>query len=148
MQTSFIFLFLSIALFAQDKSTAELTGTVVISYENIDPNQGMVEASIYNKSETFLVKDRFIQRKRAEVVNGKSQIIFENIPFGKVAVGSYHDVDADGEYDKNWVGLPAEPYAFSKAPCSRLRKPYFEEVSVDFTKSGQVIELTFMRFMD
>lgn len=123
------------------------TGTVIVEFNDINPDCGMVEASIYNRSETFLVKDQFIQRKRSNIVNGKAQIIFENIPLGKIALGSYHDVDSDEEYDKNWIGLPAEPYAFSKPPVNNWRKPRFEEVAVDFNRSGQVFKLTFQTFM-
>jgi len=124
-----------------------VTGRMIIEFPNINPNQGMVEVSVYDKSEAFLVKDQFIQKKRAQIVNGRAQLIFDNIPFGKIAVGSYHDVDADEIYDKNFIGLPAEPYAFSKKPTCNWRKPRFEEVSFDFVKNGQVLQMEFQVFM-
>ena len=123
------------------------SGKMIIEFPDIHPNQGMVEVSVYDKSEAFLVKDQFIQKKRAQIINGKAQLIFENIPYGKIAVGSYHDVDADENYDKNFIGLPAEPYAFSKKPICNWRKPRFEEVSFDFTENGQVLQMEFQIFM-
>jgi len=128
-------------------SDSVVTGKMIIEFPNINPNQGMVEVSVYDKSEAFLVKDQFIQKKRAQIVNGKAQLIFENIPFGKIAVGSYHDVDSDETYDKNFIGLPVEPYAFSKKPTCNWRKPRFEEVSFDFRENGQVLQMEFQVFM-
>lgn len=129
-------------------SNSAISGRMIIEFPNIHPNQGMVEVSVYDKSEAFLVKDQFIQKKRAQIVNGKAQLIFENIPFGKIAVGSYHDVDADEIYDKNFIGLPAEPYAFSKKPVNNWRKPRFEEVSFDFKENGQILQMEFQVFME
>jgi uncharacterized protein (DUF2141 family) len=128
-------------------SDAEVTGSMIIEFPSINPNKGMVEVSVYDKSEAFLVKDQFIQKKRAQIIDGKAQLIFENIPFGKIAVGSYHDIDADETYDKNFIGLPVEPYAFSKKPTCNWRKPRFEEVSFDFVKNGQVLQMEFQTFM-
>ncbi|MGK0364077.1 MAG: hypothetical protein ACI85O_001131 [Saprospiraceae bacterium] len=129
-------------------SNSNVSGKMIIEFPNINPNEGMVEVSVYDDSEAFLVKDQFIQKKRAQIVNGKAQLIFENIPFGKIAVGSYHDVDADETYDKNFIGLPIEPYAFSKKPTCNWRKPRFEEVSFDFTENGQVLQMEFQVFME
>ena len=128
-------------------SDAEVTGSMIIEFPSINPNKGMVEVSVYDKSEAFLVKDQFIQKKRAQIIDCKAQLIFENIPFGKIAVGSYHDIDADETYDKNFIGLPVEPYAFSKKPTCNWRKPRFEEVSFDFVKNGQVLQMEFQTFM-
>lgn len=129
-------------------SNPVVTGKMIIEFPNIHPNQGMVEVSVYDKSDAFLVKDQFIQKKRARIVNGKAQLIFENIPYGKIAVGSYHDIDADENYDKNFIGLPVEPYAFSKKPTCNWRKPRFEEVSIDFVENGQVLQMEFQTFME
>lgn len=148
MNKVFIIISATLILFCgQGFQTLAQTGEFVIKFVNVNPNQGMVEASIYNESDKFLVKDKYIQKLRAEVINGKAQIVFKGIPFGKVAVGSYHDVDNDNTYDKTFIGLPSEPYAFSKKPVCSWRKPRFEEVSVDFRSSGQVLYMEFQHFM-
>jgi len=134
-------------IFSLSFSDSTATGKMIIEFPNINPNKGMVEVSVYDKSEAFLVKDQFIQKKRAQIVNGRAQLVFENVPFGKIAVGSYHDVDSDETYDKNFIGLPVEPYAFSKKPTCNWRKPRFEEVSFDFVENGQVLQMEFQVFM-
>lgn len=122
-------------------------GEIIVEFTNINPNQGMVEVSVYDKSDAFLVKNKFIHKKRAQIIDGKAQLVFENVPYGKIAVGSYHDIDADEIYDKNFIGLPVEPYAFSKKPTCNWRKPRFEEVSIDFRENGQVLQMEFQVFM-
>jgi uncharacterized protein (DUF2141 family) len=38
---------------------------------------------------------------------------FENLPAGDYAVKAFHDVDGNGQMNKNPFGMPVEPYAFS-----------------------------------
>jgi len=59
------------------------------------------------------------------------------------ALGLFHDVNDNGEFDLNWLGLPSEPWAFSGTPKTRLRLPYFNEVSfrVDGMTPGKMVRL-------
>jgi len=148
MNILFKTLLLAAVLSALSFSDSAVTGTIIIEFPNIQPNQGMIEVSLYDKRDAFLVKDQFIQKRRAKIVNGRAEVVCENIPFGKIAVGSYHDIDNDETYDKNIIGLPVEPYAFSKPPVCNWRKPRFEEVAIDFTHSGQVVKMKFRTFMN
>ncbi|MEM9929695.1 MAG: DUF2141 domain-containing protein, partial [Bacteroidota bacterium] len=56
----------------------------------------------------------------------------ELLPGEDYALGIFHDVNDNGEFDTNWLGLPAEPWAFSGKLRSKLRLPRFHEVRFVF----------------
>lgn len=39
----------------------------------------------------------------------------------------YHDKNADGELNRNFLGIPKEPFAFSNNVKPKFSKPVFEE---------------------
>ncbi|MEW5729432.1 MAG: DUF2141 domain-containing protein [Pseudomonadota bacterium] len=48
---------------------------------------------------------------------------------GTFAVAAYHDEDADGRFDRSWIGLPAEGFAFSNDPATIAGLPAFDTVT-------------------
>ncbi|MFP4600122.1 MAG: DUF2141 domain-containing protein [Persicimonas sp.] len=54
---------------------------------------------------------------------------------GGTLVVVYHDEDADGSLDKNWVGMPKEGAGIYKPVTSRLPPPDFEDCKFLFDKA-------------
>lgn len=50
----------------------------------------------------------------------------------KLAVSAHHDKNSNDKLDKNPLGIPTEPYGFSKNPKRGFGPPSFEEVQFDF----------------
>lgn len=50
---------------------------------------------------------------------------FEDLAPGRYAVAVFHDVNGNGELDRQRLGLPAEPYGFSNG-VGRFAPPSFE----------------------
>lgn len=104
--------------------------TLVVTVDNVRAAQGTIWVGIYESSEDFL--DREKARLVAVKVNmeGRTLVELPDMVLGqKYALGLFHDVNDNGEFDTNWLGLPAEPWAFSGRLHSKLRLPRFEEVS-------------------
>ena len=63
---------------------------------------------------------------------------------GQFAMAVYHDENANGDFDKNGIGLPAEPWGISNNPKVRFGPPPVEkalfEVSAE-TGAKIVIDL-------
>ena len=45
------------------------------------------------------------------------------------AIAVYHDVNDNGKLDRNMLGIPREPYAFSNNPTAKWEAPTFNEIS-------------------
>lgn len=68
--------------------------------------------------------------------------VLKDLPAGStIAVAAYHDVNNNGKLDRNLLGVPTEPYAFSGKPSSKWRAPRWEEVSISTTARTPAIQL-------
>jgi uncharacterized protein (DUF2141 family) len=48
---------------------------------------------------------------------------------GRYAIESFQDINGNGKMDKSWLGLPEEPYGFSRDAQPFLSKPSFNAVA-------------------
>ncbi|WP_442266187.1 DUF2141 domain-containing protein [Tenacibaculum sp. ZS6-P6] len=93
-------------LFAQE-GNQKITVTVV----NVTSNEGTMKFALSDK-ENFLI-GKPIQAKEAKIENGKSVVIFENVPAGEYAVTCFHDKNNNGKMDFQPSGMPMEDYGAS-----------------------------------
>ena len=100
--TALLFVFSTVK--GQEKTT--ITATVV----NVLSDEGKVGFALYNK-ETFMKKP--IQAKDARIVDGKSTVVFKNIPAGEYAIICYHDKNGNDRMDFEANGMPLESYGAS-----------------------------------
>lgn len=115
-------------------------GTLVLEVQNIKTGDGMIWVGVYASASDFLIKEKatLVGIK----VDSKKQMTIEipNLEYGEYALAVFHDENNNGEMDRNLVGIPSEPFAFSKPPVSKFRIPTFEEVK--FTFEPQKVKLT------
>ncbi len=114
-------------------------GTLSIEINNIQSSQGMVWVGIYASEQTFLVKEKAIVE--GFVIREEGQLIVDipDLKFGEYAVAVFHDENNNGVMDRNLLGIPSEPFAFSKPPKSKWRLPKFEEVRFSFAHPDQKV---------
>ncbi|MEM6927141.1 MAG: DUF2141 domain-containing protein, partial [Myxococcota bacterium] len=68
----------------------------------------------------------------SKAVDGAITCRFPDVQGGTVAVSVRHDVDGNGKLDTNLVGMPKEPFGFSRdAKLRTFGPPRFEDASVD-----------------
>lgn len=121
-------------------------GQLVIQVDNISQNTGIIWVGIYNSVENYLVKEKAIV-EGIKVSNTESQkLVIEDLPYGTYAVALFHDINANGEMDRNLLGIPSEPYAFSQKPKSKWRIPKFEEVKFTFSHHQQQLHTTLIKW--
>lgn len=61
---------------------------------------------------------------------------------GEYVVAGFQDLNGNGKLDKNFFGVPTEPYGFARVPPSKWRAPSFGEVSTTVDGGDRVtIEL-------
>ena len=119
--------------------TAENKGKLIIHVDNIIQNQGMIWVGIYN-SQNYLVKEEAIVSGFMVEKQGQQFIEFTGIEYGTYAVALFHDLNGNGEMDKNLIGIPSEPYAFSQTPRTKWRLPRFHEIKFTFKQNHQILK--------
>ncbi len=112
-------------------------GDLNLTVTNIQENSGRIWVGIYRSEEDFLDREKARLVEAKVDSSGSLTIPISALDYGtEYALAIFHDEDDDGELNRNFFGLPAEPWAFSGEPKTRLRLPRFAEVKFCF-KEGR-----------
>lgn len=116
-------------------SSSELEGTILPS----EPEVRLVIAGVRAqrgsvKVAIFTIEDAFPNPSRASRTFelAATQATMETrLPMsGCFAIGVYQDLNADGELNRNRLGIPTEPFAFSNNAMGQRGPPSFEQAAV------------------
>jgi uncharacterized protein (DUF2141 family) len=125
---------------ARTPSLATQTVTVVISA--LASTQSVVKLNFYNAADKFLQKDQQAFRMVVKP-EGKTELsIPVELAPGEWAVALTQDTNNNDKLDKNMLGIPTEPYAFSNNVRPRLAAPKFEECKFTVSGPGKVVSIT------
>jgi uncharacterized protein (DUF2141 family) len=101
-------------------------GTILIGlYDNRESFEKALEAS---DQEGFLNDpDRFAAVALRANAAMRSTVVFSNLEPGAYAAVAFHDENGNGKLDRNFLGIPAEPYGFSNNAKGILGPPTFDD---------------------
>lgn len=98
------------------------TGTLLISFENIEPQTGIVYVGLFQGEENF--KSSNALTGRAVQVNApRGSVSIEGLAPGEYGFKLYHDINGNGQLDTGNMGIPTEPWAFSNNAKPRFGPP-------------------------
>ena len=121
-------------------------GELMLEIKNIESASGVLHVAVYDEPH-FLEEGKALFQTTAAVQTQQNlRIPVANIPFGKYAIAVYHDVNNNGKLDKNYLGIPAEPYAFSNNPRAKWRSPTFDETQIEVNTLQKDIPLELKRW--
>ncbi len=106
------------------------TGRIEVIVENVEPEGGAVHIALH--SEADFLNNRPPLTGLIRLPNGAARVTgaLQRMPYGTYAVAVYQDRNGNGRLDKNPLGIPTEPYAFSNNPTVKWRAPSFSEAAV------------------
>lgn len=125
--------------------TSSLLGTcqlntvssISLSIENLQSGQGDLHIAIYDEEEKFTKsKEPYLLKIHKVAATGRLQLQLDSIPHGRYALAIYHDVNSNGDLDKNIFGIPKEPYGFSNNPPAKWSAPKYKETSFMLEEEG------------
>lgn len=61
------------------------------------------------------------------VSEGSAETVFENLKPGEYGIIAFHDANDDGDFTRNFIGIPQERYGFSNNPRPRFRAAHWDE---------------------
>lgn len=117
-------------------------GILHLKVSNIKEARGMIWVGVYDSKENFLIKEKAIVEGMPVDSIGTLKMEVDHVKFGHCAVAVFHDINGNGEMDRNWLGIPTEPYAFSRKPRSKWRLPRFDEVAFTFDDPAADLAVT------
>ena len=119
-----------------------VTKTIRVCILNVEEAVGMIWVGIYTGEENFLIKEKARLIGIEVTATGAAYIDLPGMEMNKeYALAIFHDVDNDGDMNRNWLGMPSEPWAFSGPAVTRLRVPTFSETKFRVTEELDVTTL-------
>lgn len=115
-----------------------------ITVRQVLPQQGELLVALYDTAEGWPDQPRPTQTAQRLQAGGDTMTLtFSDLTPGRWAVMVLQDLNGNGRVDKNFVGLPKEPYGASNNRLPRMAPPAFKEALVDVGPSGAtlIIEL-------
>lgn len=111
---------------AQDEAA-----TLVIHVHNLSPKGGVLRLGLYDQAR--YPDDDAAPNASADVraQEGDNVITLTNLAPGTYAIQAFQDINANNKMDTSWLGLPLEPFGFSRDAQPRLAKPRFAAVKFD-----------------
>ena len=132
----FLLLSSNLLLFSQDIGTLSIT-------LNKEINTGNVLVYIYNNPNGFPKNKKLAFKVLIIPANHTKSITIDNLPFNTYAIIVVHDKNNNQKMDRNWIGMPGEPYALSGKTPFRFGPPTFKDASFVFAKTNKVLSMKF-----
>ena len=134
-------LFFTSLLFSQSQGILEKKSgaTITIDVVNALNDIGEVKFGLYTK-ENFRIQPLY--SKSSHIENGRSSVVFENVPSGIYAVVCFHDENKNDRLDFYENGMPKESFGSSNNTWS-FGPPQFENSKFEVTNNDLTLEIKF-----
>ena len=116
------------------------TAILVIHIENVSVG-GIVRLGLYDQASYPDDKSKPVASADVKAVPGETVITLRDVPPGVYAIETYQDINSNDKMDTTWLGLPLEPYGFSRDAHPVLSKPPFSQVKFTLAAGEQAITL-------
>lgn len=127
-----IFLFTSILIFSLQTIKAQNeTFTLTVEIFELKNNTGKVFLAIFDNEQTFLKTNKEVNGMSVIIENNKAMAQFRGLKKGEYALSLFHDKNNNNMLDKNLIGIPKEPYAFSNNATGIFGPPSFKDSKIN-----------------
>lgn len=113
---------------------------LTINIQNIESLQGEIIIGVYNSEKGFLADDTVFKTYKIRVNETTERFVITGLPKGDYAVTMYHDENSDGICNRNFLGIPKEPYGFSNNFKPKFSAPKFKDCKFSLL-TDHVIEI-------
>jgi uncharacterized protein (DUF2141 family) len=116
----------------------EISGVTATSADK--PSQ--VQVAAYASAEGWLKKSVATARvATTEARDGVIKLRLKGLPEGPVAIAIYQDLNGNGKLDSSVIGIPIEPYAFSRQAQGNFGPPTFDQAALPAGTTRHAIRL-------
>ncbi|MGE5517660.1 MAG: DUF2141 domain-containing protein [Bacteroidota bacterium] len=100
---------------------------------------GTVRAMVFADAEGFATQTHALAAIAVVPRDGRVRVTIADLPPGLYAVAAYQDVNGNQQLDRTWLGVPSEPYGFSRDARPGLSAVEFGDAVVELPASGVVV---------
>ena len=126
-------------------------GTLVLKVGHVRAFKGNLMVFLWNNADTYLMKNvadyRVIvdlEKPENAPINGSINVKINEIPQGAYAMMLYHDENKSYDFDRNFVGIPLEGFAFGNNAQPKLGAPKFQEAVINLGNAEVVQQVNLL----
>lgn len=120
---------------------------ISVSVSSTCSKAGEVRLAVYANAEDFKAKREIASVVRASN-DGTAELDLSLPAAGTYVLAAFHDLNGNGELDRNMFGIPTEPYGFTKEPASKWEAPGFSDVASCFDGGEARMEVRLKRWKE
>lgn len=125
--SKFLIIILGVLPFILPVTLKSQTAVLTIKISGFEVQQGTVQIGLYNNSSDFPKENREFISLGLIVDSSILVHAIPGLPHGDYSIAIYHDINDDGKCNRNWIGIPTEPFGFSNNVRVRFSAPSFEK---------------------
>ena len=108
-----------------DSQAATGHASLTIHIERISPRGGILRLGVYDAAHYADDNAKPVASADVPATLGEVNITLKDLAPGRYAIEAFQDINGNGKMDTSWIGLPLEPYGFSRDARPFLSKPGF-----------------------
>ena len=117
------------------------TEAVTVTVKSLVSATSTVKLYFYNTRAGFLKHGQWVFTKAVKPGGKREFSLPVDLPKGEWAVAITQDLNDNDKIDKNFLGIPTEPYAFSNNIRPTLAAPDFNECKFVVDRPGMVVSI-------
>jgi uncharacterized protein (DUF2141 family) len=102
--------------------------TLRLHFTGMSHDNGVVRVALFTEANEFPSTEPQFAGE-ALVQQGRAIVEFAAIPFGTYAAAAFHDEQSLGALERNFFGIPTNPYGFSNNARQLFGPPSFDEAA-------------------
>ncbi|GAA0526048.1 uncharacterized protein (DUF2141 family) [Rhizomicrobium palustre] len=106
---------------------AAMAATITVHVANIDPKGGELHVALYTEQQWPDNDAKPLVDSIVPAVAPQTTVVMKDVPPGTYGIKTFQDVNKNGEFDQNVIGLPLERYGFSRDARPFLSAPGFNK---------------------
>ncbi|MCB2409245.1 DUF2141 domain-containing protein [Hymenobacter lucidus] len=118
------------------------TSQVHVVVTDLPSTKATLKLYFYNVRENFLKRGSYTLLKYVKPAGNKQITLPVDLPNGEWAVALTQDLNGNDLVDKNFLGIPTEPYAFSNNVWPKLAAPAFDECKFLVNGTAKVVTIS------
>jgi uncharacterized protein (DUF2141 family) len=139
---AFLLITLSLLAFGAHAASALEVGSLTIEMQGIQADAGKAVFILMDSESSHQGKTPVFTRKLSAINQRSASVTFFDVPTGDYSAVIYHDVNANGELDRNFFGKPSEPYGFSNNARNAFGIPDFDDSSFEVSVRHNIQAIT------
>ena len=111
-----------------------------VSLSGFEEKTGSVRVALFASAEDFAA-GRQLAGYFTLVAGDTVEAVFAGLAPGRYGITTFYDQNANEKLDSNLVGMPTEPFGFSRNARGRFGPPAFDDFAVELSDEGVSLEI-------